>query len=409
MIDEPTLQAAIPFVAALSRGENPSFPLQEEVVAPYAIQYGGDDRRFDYDNAPEGSIAVHEVQGMILKHDGPCSIGTETMMDRMRAADRHSSIQSHFIKIDSGGGQGTNIETMARVIRHELKKPVVAWFNGTCASAAFYIAAAADKVYASEGTDIVGSIGVLANFNDVRAHLEQNGIVIHEVYADQSELKNKEIADVFKGDYDAIKANILNPYAQQFIDTVKEFRPQLTEEDAFKGKVFMTKDAIKIGMIDGQKTFEEAINSTIELSQKSNTNTMSFPRLEAIIGYDIEVHNGGAFLRSDALQLLERNIVAEGFEAVDTSQLESLTDAVTGLSEKLGTVQGDITAIRADITANSAAIQEANQEIKVLGDQPGAVTTNVATDKDPGEGLEVDAIAELANEARSNGRVDVIG
>lgn len=408
MIDEATLRASVPFVAALIRGENIPTDLSNQDIKPFALWQHGNVRYYNYNDAPPGSVAVHTVIGTVLKYGGYCGGGTESLMRQMQEADDHLNIGAHLIEMDSGGGEATNIETVARFIKNNLKKPVITWFNGTCASAAYYIAAASAEIYASEETDMVGSIGTLISFADFSEYYEKAGIKIHEIYADQSALKNEDFKQALEGNYKLLKENLLNPYAKRFIDTVKEFRPNMTDEDAYKGQIYMTEAATAIGMIDGQKTFEEAIERAIELSQKSNTNNMSFPRLEAILGYDIEVHNGGAFLRTDAIQLIERNIVAEGFEAVDTSQLESLTAAVTGLSDKIGTIQGDISGIRADITANSEAIVQANEEIKALGDQPGAKPTSVATDKDPSEGLVVDHIAAMAAEAKSNGRVETV-
>jgi len=407
MIDEPTLRSAIPFVAALARGENVSFEQETADLRPYALWQQNQVRYYNYNDAPPESVAVHTLIGTVVKYGGYCSSGTEDLMRQMAKADQHANIGGHLIEIDSGGGEATNIETVARFIRNDIKKPVLAWFNGTCASAAFYIAAATDEIYASEPTDIVGSLGTMISFADFRAFYEEQGIKLHEIYADQSQLKNLDFQQALAGDYKRLKEHLLNPYAQTFIDTVKEFRPQLREEDAYKGEVYMTAQAIQIGMIDGQCTFAEAVVRLQELIQtrslNHNTTNMTFQRIEALLGTPIEVHDGGAFLRVDELQQIDRNLVAEGDEAVPVSELQRLTSSIDGFSQTL-------TALRADVTANSTAIQAQGAEIERIGGEPGAKPSDVATSTDTDSGVNTDtpddAMARLAAAANNGERVE---
>jgi Periplasmic serine proteases (ClpP class) len=196
MIDERTAQAAFPFVIRLMAGDDVTFN-EESDRRPFAFSASSmrKAKYFDFGNAPNGSVAVFPVIGTVTKYGGWCSRGTEDLMLEMSKADEMENIAGHLIEIDSGGGEGTNLETVARFIRDEIQKPVVAWFNGTAASAAYYIACAADEIYASEETDIVGSIGVMFSMADWRTYFESKGVKIHEVYASQSDLKNKDIRE----------------------------------------------------------------------------------------------------------------------------------------------------------------------------------------------------------------------
>lgn len=407
MIDEPTFRSAIPFVAALARGENVRFEEDKVELRPYALWQQNQVRYYNYNDAPPESVAVHTLIGAVVKYGGFCSSGTEDLMRQMAKADQHANIGGHVIEIDSGGGEATNIETVARYIRNEIKKPVIAWFNGTCASAAYYIAAAADEIYASEPTDIVGSIGTMISFADFRELYEKEGIKIHEIYADQSQLKNLDFQQALAGDYKRLKEHLLNPYAQTFIDTVKAFRPELLEEEAFQGEVYMTGDAIQIGMIDGQRTFAEAITRVQELIQtrsfNHNNTSMTFQRIEALLGTPIEIHDNGAFLRVDELQLIDRNLVAEGSEAVPMTELQRLTASIEGFSQTL-------TALRADVSANSTAIQQQVADIERIGNEPGAQPSDLAAGSDTPSGVDTtavdDPIARLAAAAHNGERVE---
>lgn len=409
MIDPGTLRAATPFVFALIRGENPQWEQSNRDMRPFALWQSGQVRYYNYNDAPPGSVAVHTVIGTVVKYGGFCSMGTEDLMRQMADADAHKNIDAHLLEMDSGGGEGTNIETVARFIRNEIKKPVITWFNGISASAAYYIAVASDEIYASEETDMAGSIGTLITFADWKEFYESQGIKLHEIYADQSDLKNQDILQAIDGNYDLIKKSLLNPYAQKFIDTVKEFRPNLSAEAAFRGQIFMAEEAISIGMIDGIKTFAEAVNRAKELAAQrnlSNQNSlqMNYPRLQALVG-PFEVHDGGVFLRTDSLQMIERNLVTEGHEAVETSALDAIQASITSMNEKMGTIQ-------AAVLQNAAAIEGNSQQIKVLGDSAGDVPTGSAVTSDTPEnidtGVKVDALAQLAASAKNGERVDTL-
>lgn len=404
MVDAATLKAATPLVAKMIKGESVSFNDLDIDRRPYALWQRDDFRYYNYNDAPPQSVAVHTVIGTITKY-GFCGGGTEGLMQQMKEADDHKNISAHLIEIDSGGGEATNIESVARFIKNDIKKPIVAWYNGTCASAAYYIAAAADEVFSSEPTDIVGSIGTYIGFQDLKGYFELNGITIHEIYADQSTLKNIDFKEALNGNYDPIKEGLLNPYAQTFINTISEFR-NITDEDAFKGKVYMTNEAIEIGLIDGMKTWDEAANHARELGQQfvqsQNSLSMTYPRIEAVIGTTFEVHDGGVFLNESQLELIERSIAADGFEAVETNALTKIQESMGGFAEQLGKISDQL-------EQNTSAIEQNTKDIKSFGDQPGASPAAVSvsedadalTDSQKAWKADVAEMTNLANEGKN--------
>jgi hypothetical protein len=193
MMDGRSARAYHPIIVNMLKGHQVDLN-EEPARRPFA--YSASSQRkikyYNFGEAPEGSVAVHTLIGAVTKYGGWCTSGTEGMMMSMSKADEMKNIAAHMLEIDSGGGEATNIETVARFIRNNIKKPVVAWFNGTCASAAYYIASACDEIYASEPTDQVGSIGVLLSFMDFKPFYESQGVNVHEIYATQSELKNAD-------------------------------------------------------------------------------------------------------------------------------------------------------------------------------------------------------------------------
>lgn len=384
MLASRTAQAHLPSVIKLLEGEDVRFR-ENRTPAPYAF-LPKSQRKIRYQNfaqAPDGSVAVYTLKGVILKDDGWCSEGTETLMRRMAQADEMNNISAHLLEIDSGGGQGSNIHTVAKFIREELKKPVIAWFNGMCASAAYYIAAAADEVYASQPTDIVGSIGVMISFFDFREYYEKEGVKLHEIYASQSELKNSDYRQARDGDYDEMRSKILDPMARLFQNDINRFRPELVGEDPYKGAIYTAEEANKINMIDGIMSFDAAVDRAIILSQ-NNIDEMN--KIEASLGYELEKNDGGVFLQNQELQKLNAQLAGDGEEVVSTFFLDRVQSMLTEQEAKITTLQNQVAQLQ-DQTISKVDFEQFKAEA-------AAPPTDAFTANDP-QPIEPDAADEL--------------
>jgi len=398
MLAPRTAQAHLPSIIRLMEGEEVRFR-ENRTPAPYAF-LPKSQRKIRYQNfaqAPEGSVAVYTLKGVILKDDGWCSEGTETLMRRMAAADELNNIGAHLLEIDSGGGQGSNIHTVARFIREQIDKPVIAWFNGICASAAYYIGAAADEIYASQPTDIVGSVGVMLSFFDFREAYEKAGIKLHEVYATQSELKNSDFKKARDGDYDEMRTKILDPMARLFQNDINDFRPELIGEDPYKGAIYPAEEAIKINMIDGIMSFDAAVDRALFLSQNNN---IEMTNLEATLGYELETNSqGGVFLQKEELQKLNANLAGEGQEVVSTAFLDRMQTMLTEQEAKITTLENRLSQI------NEQFVSKADfEQFKAEAAAPPTDAFS-ATDPQPVEPDAADELDRLTREAALSGDV----
>lgn len=398
MLAPRTAQAHLPSVLRLLGGEEVRFR-ENRTPAPYAF-LPKSQRKIRYNNfsqAPDGSVAVYTLKGVILKDDGWCSEGTESLMRRMAAADEMNNISAHLVEIDSGGGQGSNIHTVSKFIREELKKPVIAWFNGIAASAAYYIAAAADEVYASQPTDIVGSIGVMLSFFDFREYYEKEGIKLHEIYATQSELKNSDYKAARDGDYEEMRAKILDPMARLFQNDITKYRPELIGEDPYKGAIYTADEAEKINMIDGILSFDAAVDRAIQLSN-SQQNTEEMNKIEATLGYKLENNDGGAFLQTEELQKINANLASEGEEVVSTALMDRVQDMLTAQEAKIAELEAKVAQLQ-DQTISKADFEQFKAEAATP--PTDAFSPNDPAPQEPDAADELDRITREA--AQSGG------
>jgi protease-4 len=172
--------------------------------------------------------------------------------------------------VDSPGGQVDGTASFANAIK-SFSKPMIGYVDdGMAASAAMWMISAADEVYASLEQDQVGSIGVYTSIADWNAYFEKQGLKVLDIYAPQSTDKNKGYYDALKGNEDLIKEE-LSVIAANFISAVKQNRGDVTtaNQSAWdSGKMFYAKDATKIGLIDGVKSFDQVISKAAWLGKR---------------------------------------------------------------------------------------------------------------------------------------------
>jgi len=201
--------------------------------------------------APTGPhTALVEVKGEI-ESDGDAS--AETIVAGLKAAFEDHGAQAVVLRINSPGGS----PVQAGIINDEIKrlkamhgKKVYAVVEETCASGAYYIAAAADEIYVDKAS-IVGSIGVLMDGFGFTGTMDKLGVERRLLTAGN----NKAMLDPFSPLSDKHKAYaqaMLDQIHQQFIKVVKEGRAQRLKEspDTFSGLFWSGEEAVKLGLAD---------------------------------------------------------------------------------------------------------------------------------------------------------------
>jgi ClpP class serine protease len=213
-----------------------------------------------------GSVGVINLEGIVTKGDY-CTIGTKDWTTQLALIESNPNFIGTIINIDSPGGSVDGTQTFADAV-FAAKKPVVGLINdGMAASAAYWIASQCTELFATHETAESGSIGVFVQIPDFKAFYEAQGLPIHIIYSDLSADKNSVVLKALEGDYEPIKKEVLNPIAEQFIAAVKRGRgAKITTDEVFAGKMYMASKAKKAGLIDGVKTFEQAVSRVKLLS-----------------------------------------------------------------------------------------------------------------------------------------------
>ena len=177
----------------------------------------------------------------------------EAVLPALRSAMEDKGAQALVLLINSPGGspvQAGLINDEIQRLRALHKKPVYAVVEESCASGAYYIAAAADRIYVDKAS-IVGSIGVLMNgFGFVEA-MDKLGVERRLLTAGE----NKGFLDPFSPQSDEHKKHaqvMLDQIHQQFIDVVRQGRGERLKEvpGMFSGLFWTGEQAVQLGLAD---------------------------------------------------------------------------------------------------------------------------------------------------------------
>ena len=177
----------------------------------------------------------------------------EFVLPALRSAMEDKGAQALVLLINSPGGspvQAGLISDEIHRLRALHKKPVYAVVEETAASAAYYIASAADKIYVDKAS-IVGSIGVLINGFGFVDTLDKLGIERRLLTAGE----NKGFLDPFSPQSDAHKQHaqtMLEQIHRQFIDVVKKGRGERLKEtpEMFSGLFWTGEQSVALGLAD---------------------------------------------------------------------------------------------------------------------------------------------------------------
>ena len=203
-------------------------------------------------NLNKKHTALVELNGVIADKE---EASADKVITALRDAFDNEKSAGVILRINSPGGSpvqsGYIYDEILRLRKENPDTPLYAVVTDVCASGGYYIAAAADKIYADKAS-IVGSIGVrMDNFGFVDA-IDKLGIERRTLTAGE----NKALLDPFLPVDEKTTAhmqNMLSEIHQQFINAVKKGRGDRLDtsvEGLFSGLIWTGEAAVNIGLVD---------------------------------------------------------------------------------------------------------------------------------------------------------------
>jgi protease-4 len=217
----------------------------------------------------------------------------EYILPALRSAMQDKGAQALVLLINSPGGspvQAGLIHDEIRRLRVLHDKPVYAVVEESCASAAYYIAAGADRIYVDKAS-LVGSIGVLINGFGFTGTLDKLGVERRLLTAGE----NKGFLDPFSPQSDAQRAHaqrMLDQIHQQFIGVVRQGRGERLKEtpEMFSGLFWTGEQAVQLGLADGLGSLDMVAREVVkaeklvDYTNKENIAERFAKRLGASVG-----------------------------------------------------------------------------------------------------------------------------
>ena len=249
-----------------------------------------------WSKAPSGTpsssphTAVVELKGEIGADGEVTAVAT---IESLRSAFDDAGAQAVVLILNSPGGspvQAGLINDEIRRLKQLHKKPVYAVVEETCASAAYYIAVAADEIFVDKAS-VVGSIGVLMDGFGFTGLMDKLGVERRLLTAGA----NKGFLDPFSPQSDLHRQHALTMLGEihkQFIQVVKQGRGDRLKEtpDMFSGLFWSGAQAIEMGLADHLGSVDHVARDVVkaeeivDYTQKENVAEKLAKRFGAAVG-----------------------------------------------------------------------------------------------------------------------------
>lgn len=235
-----------------------------------------------------GDTAIIDIQGIMLKRESiwtmlGFAVSTASVSTALSAAVDDKSVRSIILNIDSPGGTVDGMYQLADSIRGaDARKPVFSQVSGEAASAAYWAAASARKIYANQG-DLVGSIGVRMMTYDFSRAFANAGIEAVPIDTGEFKSAGAEGTEITDRQREYFQSLVDDAFAD-FKAAVATGRNNRVAKEASDGRLFTARQALEIGLIDGIQDMGATLKSARRMTGRSADAVKVRERLRAIAG-----------------------------------------------------------------------------------------------------------------------------
>ena len=380
----------------------------DQIEAIVAARDGSsaNDRKFE---VTRGGTAIIPVSGIIAKHSRlvngssqPKGTSVETMRQQLADAMADRTVTQIMLHIESPGGNVNGLADFAQsVFDATFSKPVVAFIDDLGASAAYWIAAGANKIFTNV-TGNVGSIGVYCLYVDSSARAEKLGLKYMIFRSGANKGIGSPGVEITEGNAAAIQENIDGMF-EVFLSAVLKGRAHagLGDEQlraVADGRCFVGAVAQQHNLVDGVMTFDQALaaletnppalrtENTIAAADVAEQNEtiqnkeldMAEKKEAAAITQEVL----DAAVKAEGVRLVSINEALAGDEYADIRQKAAGDTAMTVAMAKAEAFGVAIATSAAKIKAIEETLAEANEKLETIAKGGSNAVAAVATDKD---------------------------
>ena len=226
----------------------------------------------------DGTFSSGDKVAVLRVHD--IILDSHTYLESIETISNNDDIKAVVVRIDSpGGAVGPSQEIYSELKELGKDIPIVASIGDVGASGGYYIACAAQKIFANPGA-ITGSIGVIAQFASYEKLLEWAKIDVEVIKSGRYKDVGSSVRKMNAADKEYLQELIDNVY-MQFKSAVAESRDLNAKEidNVADGKIFTGEQALELKLIDELGTINDAVDMAADLGGiKGKPSIEKFPK-----------------------------------------------------------------------------------------------------------------------------------
>lgn len=324
-------------------------------------------------------VAVLPVEGVLAKRMNLLSqisggASTELIARDFKAALADPGVSAIILAIDSPGGSVDGTQQLAQLVAAARgKKPVCTYADGTMASAAYWIGAAADAVYIGSDTTAVGSIGVVATHTDISGREAQAGIKTTEIVAGAYKRVASQYGALTESGRAAMQAQVDAIY-EVFVADVAAARGVSVDQclaDMADGRIFIGKAAIAAGLVDGVSTLDALIaqlssGAGVAAKGKSQPHckgpamdvskeSIAAEHPDIAAAFIAEGFAQGATAERERILAVEAQLLPGHKALIDQLKADGKTTGAEAAAQVLAAERGKLVSAKADLEADAPA------------------------------------------------------
>ena len=238
------------------------------------------------------NVGLIRIEGVITSGKGSSGIlsegsaGAERIVELLEDFRKDGSARSLVIRINSPGGSAAGSQEIYQEIMRVRRggKKVVISMGDVAASGGYYIASAADKIYANPAT-LTGSIGVIMEAADIHELLNRLGIEFNPIksgkHKDMGSFSRPMTAEERK-----ILQGLIDDVFDQFVTDVSKGRklPKKEVHRLADGRVYTGRQALKLKLVDKNGSLEDALRAAArEVGIKGKFNVKEYERKTGLL------------------------------------------------------------------------------------------------------------------------------
>ena len=353
----------------------------------------------------DGDLAIVDLVGTMTKYGSSMSMltyGTVGVRKSIRRAVADKSIKRIGLVIHSNGGTVEGTGDLAEEVRvAATKKPVIAYIEDMCASAAYWVASQATRIVASPSA-MIGSIGVYMIVYDESEAAEQQGVKAHVIRT--AEFKGAgapgtEITDAQLAEWQRQCDEVHELFGKAVMSgrslSVDEFERVAT------GSVWHADKAKKLKLIDDIKSYAQVFGkrakSTLSVSPTGGRRVATTTRRTLTMSETNDAMSVAEYIQTlrDACPgasdswLLAQATANVDVDAAKAAHYKRLAEEAKATASELETAKTEIEKLTKNVSALteerdtlSAKVAELTEELEKAKSGPGAISGETAKPTD---------------------------